>query len=443
MKAPPALRRDDFRRLAVGQAVSALGDWMGTIALMSLVAEISRSPTAVGAILAMRLLPSLFAGPLATAAVKRFDRRRTMLAMDLVRAGVVVLIPLVRALWWVYAFAFFVELCGLIFLPARDAAIPDLVNDRELPAANGLILVSSYGNIPLGAAVFAGITAAARAVSGNGTGRYFAVFIIDAITFLVSFEMVRRMELSGSAGSGVGKEESPLATFRRAIRLPLLHAVLPPLMTVAMGIGAMFTLGIIYVKDVLHASSIGFGALIAMFGVGAGAGVAWMRIRNAESVSVAVVRFSLIAMGVLLAALSLVSSFAVSMGVAAPFGAAAAGALVGSITFLQERLSRSDRFLGLTGFHVVFRVGLSAAAIAAGVIVEHVHTVHVPLLHAIKPASIVMSLSGLLIVVGSLAIRRSKVRAATARPKRRRRVSPRSRAAHRGRPRTSRHRRAP
>jgi MFS family permease len=415
MKPPAALRRSDFRRLAIGQSVSALGDWMGTIALMALVAEISGSPTAVGAILAMRLLPSLFAGPLAAAAVKRFDRRRTMLAMDIVRAGAVTLIPFVRALWWIYSLAFFVELCGLIFLPARDALIPDLVADRDLPAANGIILVSSYGNIPLGAAVFAGISAAARAVGGHGALRFFAVFVLDAVTFLVSYEMIRRIGVSGAARRGAVPEESPLASFRRAVRLPLLHAVLPPLTTVAMGIGAMFSLGVIYVQQVLHAGNAGFGVLIAIFGAGAAVGVAWMRVRGGDGVSVALIRTSLIAMGVLLAVLSLVSSFGVALVVAAPFGAASAGALVGSITFLQERLDKKDRFLGLTGFHVVFRIGLSFAAIAAGVIVEHVHRLHAPLFGRIEPASTVMSAAGLVIVVGSLAIRRSKVRAATRR----------------------------
>jgi MFS family permease len=129
---------------------------MGTVALMALVLELTGSAAAVGVILVLRLLPAALAGTVATGVAERWDRRRIMLACDLVRVVVVALIPLVRAVWWVYLWALLLEAAGLVFLPARDAAIPDLVGDEEdLPTVNGLILGSSYGNIPIGAGAFA------------------------------------------------------------------------------------------------------------------------------------------------------------------------------------------------------------------------------------------------------------------------------------------------
>src|SRR5439155_5931429 len=84
--------------------------------------------------------------------------------------------------------AFLVEVASLVFLPARDASIPDLVDDDVLPVANGLVLGSSYGTIPLGAAAFAAVAA----LPGETLfGRAFAlVFWIDAATFLVSAAMI-------------------------------------------------------------------------------------------------------------------------------------------------------------------------------------------------------------------------------------------------------------
>jgi MFS family permease len=83
------LRRRGFRDLLIGQTVSGLGDWMGTVAFMALALELTDSPTAVGGVLVLRLLPAALGGPLAARAVRRWDRRRTMLAMDVTRAVII------------------------------------------------------------------------------------------------------------------------------------------------------------------------------------------------------------------------------------------------------------------------------------------------------------------------------------------------------------------
>src|SRR5262249_527896 len=145
--------------LLVGQTVSGLGDWMGTVAFMALALKLTGSPTAVGGVLVLRLVPAALGGPLAARAVKHWDRRRTMLAMDAFRAGVIAAVPLIRAIWWVYAGAFLIEVASLVFLPARDSSIPDLVDADDLPLANGLVLGSSFGTIPLGAGAFAAVAA--------------------------------------------------------------------------------------------------------------------------------------------------------------------------------------------------------------------------------------------------------------------------------------------
>src|SRR5262249_59185003 len=93
-------------------------------------------------------LPAVIGGPLAARAVRTWDRRNTMLLMDLARAALIALVPLVRALWWIYVLAFVVEIASIVFLPARDASIPELVDEVDLAVANGLVLGSSYGTIP-------------------------------------------------------------------------------------------------------------------------------------------------------------------------------------------------------------------------------------------------------------------------------------------------------
>src|SRR5918994_1189776 len=187
------VRRQSYRDLLVGQAVSALGDWMGTVAFMALTLAITGSPAAVGGILALRLIPAAIGGPLAARAASRWDRRRTMLTMDAARAGMIALVPLVRGLWWIYLWAFLVEVASLVFLPARDASIPDVVDRDDLPLANGLILGSSYGSIPLGAAAFAAVAALPGSDLG---GRTHALVIgIDALQRASSGDAIQRTAL--------------------------------------------------------------------------------------------------------------------------------------------------------------------------------------------------------------------------------------------------------
>src|SRR5690349_13714274 len=178
---------------------------MGTIAFMALTLAITGSPAAVGGILALRLIPAAIGGPLAARAASRWDRRRTMLTMDAARAAMIALVPFVRGLWWIYLWAFLIEVASLVFLPARDASIPELVPNEELELANGLILGSSFGTIPLGAGVFAIVAA----LPGHDLlGRPLAlVFWLDALSFVVSAVMLNRLTmLAHGIARSTGKE---------------------------------------------------------------------------------------------------------------------------------------------------------------------------------------------------------------------------------------------
>ncbi|GIU99463.1 MAG: hypothetical protein KatS3mg014_1079 [Actinomycetota bacterium] len=152
------LARRGFRNLLLGQTVSALGDWLVTVALMVLVLDLTGSSTAVGGMLVLRLLPrdggggpwrrgSPTAGRDGGRCSRRTSRGRSWCSPS----------PSSPPRGGVYVWAFALEVLGLVFLPARDASVPDLAGEEDLPLANGLVLASSYGTIPLGAAAFAGL----------------------------------------------------------------------------------------------------------------------------------------------------------------------------------------------------------------------------------------------------------------------------------------------
>ncbi|MGH8984360.1 MAG: MFS transporter [Acidimicrobiia bacterium] len=393
------VRRPAYRALLTGQGVSAIGDWMATVAFMVLVLEVTGSPLAVGGILTLRLLPAAIGGPLAARAAQRWDRRHTMLAMDAARAAMVAVVPFVRGLWWIYLWAFLVEIASLVFLPARDASIPDLVDESQLPLANGLVLGSSYGSIPLGAALFAAVAALPFA---DLVGRPMAlVFWLDALTFLVSFAFLWRLtDLGGRpvlAGDGT-------TGFRGAFSIPLVRAVMPAAAAVALGLGALFSLGIVFVRDVLDAGDVGFGLLIALFGVGAAGGVAVLQ-RQGAADSLVTTRLGVAAIGVIVAVFSLAPALWVAFLGAVAFGGAAAYTLASAMGTVQGRLTGSDRVLAFAAFHVVIRVALGLAAIAAGIAGDLLGSVHWPLVGSLEPSRVVLLCSGIAVFLSAGLVR--------------------------------------
>jgi MFS family permease len=394
------VRRRSFRDLLIGQTVSGLGDWMGTVAFMALALKLTGSPTAVGGVLVLRLVPAALGGPLAARAVKHWDRRRTMLAMDALRAGIIAAVPLIRAIWWVYTGAFLIEVASIVFLPARDASIPELVDADDLPLANGLVLGSSFGTIPLGAGAFAAVAALPFAELFH---RPLAlVFWIDAATFLVSFAFITRLTML--AAPSAARPQAEEARFREAFRIPLVRIVMPATAAVALGLGALFSLGIVFVREVLHASDTEFGVLIALFGVGASFGLGVLHLRRGHD-AITETRLGVAAIGGIIAVFSLVSSVWLAFAGATAFGAAAAFTLASGMGAIQSNLDGNQRVLAFAAFHVVIRVGLAIAAVASGLAGDLLNDVKWPFVGRLEPSRVVLLSSGLLVILVAITVR--------------------------------------
>jgi len=400
----------DFRRLLIGQGASALGDWMGTFALMALVDHLSDSATAVGGILFFRLIPAALGGTLAAKLVNRWDRRRTMITMDLLRAGMIAVVPFVQELWWVYLWALALEAPSVVFLASRDSAIPDLVDESDLPLANAAMMGSSYGNIPIGAGLFAAFAALPLDDGWLGSHPYALVFWVDALTFFVSaYFIARALGLKGR-GTPVGEtSESPAfsegdisvspSRFRDAWSVPLVRRILPATAAAAVGLGALFSLGIKLVQEELEASDIEFGVLIALFGCGAGIGLALAHKSQHVDLLVLTRRGALV-MGALVALMSQSPTVWLTFLGAVGFGAGATVALTSGMSALQARIPQEEeRVLAFSAFHVVIRIGLGAAALGAGAIGDGLNGAGLPGTRSVLLAS------GLLVLASAATVR--------------------------------------
>ena len=173
-----------FRQLWLGQVVSQMGDWFNTIALYTIILKLTGSGRDVGLLLVARFVPSFLFGPISGVIADRFSRQRIMIVSDLLRAVVVLGFLFVRRpehLWIIYVLTVFQLGLSTFFEPAKTAAIPSIVSERELIAANAISSVTWSAMLTIGAAIGGLITAS------FGTD---VAFVLDAGTYLLSAALI-------------------------------------------------------------------------------------------------------------------------------------------------------------------------------------------------------------------------------------------------------------
>src|SRR6267142_2236695 len=133
------LRRNaPVRRLWFAQVVSELGDWLSLVALLQLIYKFSPSAQAAGWLIVIQMMPLMVFAPLAGMVADRFDRRKVMIASDLVRAVIVLgffTIDSPQELWLLYLLSALQFSVTAFFEPARAALLPTLAEGEELIAA--------------------------------------------------------------------------------------------------------------------------------------------------------------------------------------------------------------------------------------------------------------------------------------------------------------------
>ena len=149
LSARDVLRIPTFRRLWLGQLVSEAGDGLTNLALLLLVNHLTGSTAAIAAMAICLAIPPLTIGLFAGAYVDRADRRRIMLASDLLRAGTVLGFVLVGSpdeLWLLFILAFVQASVGTFFTPARvAAAMPLALASRSHSAQSSALRAAPAG----------------------------------------------------------------------------------------------------------------------------------------------------------------------------------------------------------------------------------------------------------------------------------------------------------
>ena len=273
------LRIRDYRMLLTGQLLSNIGDWLLLVAAPYFVFQLTGSTLATGLTLTAESVPAVLLGPIAGVFADRWDRRRTMIATDVLRAAAVLSMLAVHtrhSVWIVYVALTVETAFSQFFNPSRRALVPNLVGrGPELSAANALSQL---------------VGGVIRLVGGPLGGVLYVLFgfhlvvVLDVASYLLSAVLTALIRYRAQPGAIPLGATPPVAgggspergRFRAELRAGLGHVVRNPYLRTLFGVASLFFTGnailtallVPYLGGVLHAGAQSLGVLFGALGVG-------------------------------------------------------------------------------------------------------------------------------------------------------------------------------
>ena len=214
-----------FRRLWIVTGFCSSADWLSLLALAALAGLLASSETGANAafssVLFANLLPGLLFAPIGGLLADRFNRRVIMVVADLVRAGLLLSIVLVGSYWWIFAGTFLVQAATIMWIPSKDAALPNLLRrPAQMESATQLGLVMTYGvAVLVGGGLFTLITGAGTTLGVppevlDAVGLTKIAVVLAALLYLTSAMIIATAlpELSQRPAQAVPEHDDPANT---------------------------------------------------------------------------------------------------------------------------------------------------------------------------------------------------------------------------------------
>jgi MFS family permease len=269
----------NFGLLFSGQVVSQIGDSMNKVALLWFVYELTGSAFKMTVIGLLQTIPPLIFGPLIGVYLDRMKKKPVMIWVDLIRTGLVMLVPLLYAmealtLERLYLLVFMTSIVSTVFGPALASAVPLLVPRARLTSANALIQGTNNIGLLIGPAV--GGMSIALIGAPN-------VLCLNAVTFLVSalclmpIRLHETLQAHARAADRATIVQDLLVGFRfifvqhRTVLLLMLTATL-----YSLGASAFVFLLPVFATQLLDATAVELGWLWSSLGIGMLAASAWL-----------------------------------------------------------------------------------------------------------------------------------------------------------------------
>jgi len=354
-----ALLRDrSYRRLLIGQTLSAFGDYAMFLALAVWVKVLTGSNAKAGLAILPFVLPSL-AGPALGVYVDRFPRRRIMIVTDLAAAASLLPLLFVRDandIWLIYAVSFLLGIATVVYDAARAGLLVSMLAEDDLGDANGLLQSTSQGMRLLAPLAGAGLFA----VLGGP-----AVAVVDAVTFVVSALLLAGVHAPTIERTGEhGFWPELRAGVRHIARTADLRRLTIATAFVTLAAGVMEIVIFALIDEGLHRAPAFLGILSTAQGLGAVAGGVVVGVTMRRLGELSTIAWALIALGVGVGLLA-TAELAVVLVAAMCIGVAVSFYNVAFVTLIQRRTDVSMQGRVMSAVEAVFTVPY-AASIALG-----------------------------------------------------------------------------
>ena len=262
----------NYRTTWMAQVVSEVGDNFNNIAVFALVMQQTHSGLAVGGVMLSRAVGILIAGPIAGVALDRFDRRRIMVASDLVRSVIALAFLLTiheRNVGLLLFLSGLLMFASPFFTSGRASILPRIATRDELHTANSLTQTTAWTSVALGSFL------------GGAVASWFGfqvAFVFNALSFLFSALFIGRLRSPGGSGFTASRddvephERHPLRDYVDGLRymrsVPLLFALALVGVGWATGGGAAQILFSLFGEVVFKRGPAGIGEVWGCAGIG-------------------------------------------------------------------------------------------------------------------------------------------------------------------------------
>lgn len=358
-------RRRNFTLLWIAQFISTMGSGLTAIAASILVYRVTGSALSVGMMLLATALPGLFVGLIAGVFVDRFDRKRIMIAANLICAALVAAIPFVLPLGivWLYIVVALANAVGQFFAPAQASLLPETASDEELAAANVMMTISQFGALTVGYAG-AGLIATLSTITW--------AFYLDALSFVLSALCILLVRVAPLGVTG----ETNLAAVAHNLRVglgfvrdtPVLRSLVLVFVPIFISYGFGNSLFLPFSIRALGATEFEYSLLEGLFTVGFVVGsllMAGLADRLHEGQWVAI---SILGMGLFSVSLALAWSVPAAIAFSTIIGILNAPSYIGRQLLIQRTTPRETRGRVSSVFFVTrdtgFMLGMAAAGLA-------------------------------------------------------------------------------
>jgi MFS family permease len=361
-----------MRRVWYAQIVSLLGDFLALFAVISVVTyRMQGTPQQVTGVQIAYMLPLAILGPLSGVFVDRWPVKPTLIASDLIRAALVLLLFVATSMTHVYLVLGALSCVSSFFAPAQSVTIRSHVPVNGLISANALMQMAMMGTRVVGPA------AAGALVSAFGAHICYA---IDFVTFLLSAAFISSVAILRPPAPAGAQRDSANSRVHAIVRDMgdgmrfIFHHAAMSFVVMAMAAG-MFVIGCfgpliaIYVRESLHAGSGVFGIVSAMVGLGMMLGMPVVRRLSGRLANTTLVLAGLAGVGLGALLLGALPWAPMSMLACFTLGFTFAGVIVPAQTLMQSETPAAlmGRISSTTMSVVLFAqlVGLVLSAVLA------------------------------------------------------------------------------